>query len=322
MNDATILKHEIHADFSKEIANLRTVNGQIRSLIRDSAVKLNNSFTGLLQQAEQQQELVIELASDLDEQATAQDAKSGKSKKPDTVNIQEFVKATDEILRTFVDRITLISQESIRMVYRMDDVAEKILRVKELLSKINTVVELTRGLALNARIVAARAGQSGESFNFVASEIHQLASSSRQVSDQIHMAVEETNANICSVRDVVKEMASKDMGFAMDAKSQVSDMISDISEINTFRAKTLRQVFAITEGIGENVEVAISLLGFENAVTQVLKRVDSKLAVFERFSSVVDWESLMNDALSPQERLLKVQKCLVQQKQAFDAAGS
>ncbi|MBF0459769.1 MAG: hypothetical protein HQL87_00085 [Magnetococcales bacterium] len=321
MNDATLLNREVQVEFGKQLEDLRTVGGQIRSLVRDSVVKLDNSFNGLRQQAEEQQDLVIGLAADLDEQSIGHEqVVEPKKGQADSVNIQEFVQATDEILRTFVDRISQISQESMRMVYRMDDVAAYMLRVQEHLGKINTVVELTKGLALNARIVAARAGRSGEAFTFVATEIHQLASSSRQVSDQISLAVEETSANIRSVRDIVKEMASKDMGFAMNAKGQVNAMMTDISEINSFRARTLRQVSGITEEIGGNVDVAVSLLQFEETVTLVLKRIERKLAVLERFARVVDLDMLMNDSLSQKERLARLQNNLLQQRQAFDAA--
>ncbi len=322
MNDATVLNREVQVEFGKELGELRTAGGQIRSLVRDSVVKLDNSFNGLRQQAGEQQEMVVGLATDLDGQPTGQDAESRPKESANSVNIQEFVRATDDILKTFVDRIAQISQESMRMVYRMDDVAAYMLRVQEHLGKINTVVELTKGLALNARIVAARAGRSGEAFTFVATEIHQLASSSRQVSDQISTAVEETNANIHSVRDIVKEMASMDMGFAMDAKGQVNTMMGDISEINRIRTATLRRVSEITDDIDGNVDAAVSLLRFEEPITQILKRIERKLTALERFPRLVDLDMLMNDSLPQQERLTKLQNSLSQQKQIFDAASA
>ncbi|WP_130471403.1 methyl-accepting chemotaxis protein [Candidatus Magnetaquicoccus inordinatus] len=319
MNDATVLNREIQAEFGKGLDDIRSASSQMRSLIRDTVVKLDNSFNSLRRQAEQQQELVIGLASDLDEAPTDKEGK--KKEHSNSANIQEFVKATDAILRTFVDRIAQISQESMRMVYRMDDVAAYMLRVQEHLSKINTVVELTKGLALNARIVAARAGRSGEAFTFVATEIHQLASSSRQVSDQISTAVEETNANIHSVRDIVKEMASKDMGFAMNAKGQVDTMMADISAINQYRAKTLRQVSGITEDIDDKVDLAVSLLRFEESVVPILKRIERKISALERFARLVDMEMILNETQPRRERLLKLQNALLQQQQSFDSAS-
>ncbi|MEO5339162.1 MAG: methyl-accepting chemotaxis protein [Magnetococcus sp. MYC-9] len=328
MNEATVLNREFQIEFGKEVEELRTVNGQIRTLVLDSVAKLDSSFNGLRQQAEQQQGLVVGLASDLDDQTGGEGAEkppqtgtAAAKGQHETVNIQEFVRATDEILRTFVDRIAQISQESMRMVYRMDDVAAYMLRVQEHLGKINTVVDLTKGLALNARIVAARAGRSGEAFTFVATEIHQLAASSRQVSDQIGVAVEETNVNVHSVRNIVKEMASKDMGFAMDAKGQVDTMMADISAINQFRTKTLRQVSSITEEIGSNVDVAVELLRFEEQVNLAVRRIERKLAVVERFARLVDLEMLLNDSIPKKERLAKLHSSILQQQQAFDAAG-
>lgn len=322
MDEVTVLAREVRAEFSKGVGELHDATKQIRALVHDSVAKLDNSFNGLRQHSDQQQALVINLASNLDDLPGQEGEDASRPAQKESVSMQKFVNATDEILKTFVDRIAQISQESMRMVYCMDDVAAYMLRVQEHLSKINTVVELTKGLALNARIVAARAGRSGEAFTFVATEIHQLASSSRQVSDQISTAVEETNSNIHSVRDIVKEMASKDMGFAMDAKNQVNTMMDEIAAINQLRAKVLRDVSGITKEIDHNVDTAISLLQFEGSVFRALKRIENKLAVLEQFPKVVDLDMLLNSALPRQERLAKLRSSLSRQQHAFDSAAN
>ncbi|MBF0583051.1 MAG: hypothetical protein HQL80_02310 [Magnetococcales bacterium] len=319
MNEATLLNRDIQVEYGKEMEEVRSVLGQVRSLVHDSVIKLNASFDGLRRQAERQNELVIGLADDLghrgEEEADSADSKGQKS----TVNIQGFVQATDGILRTFVDRIVQISQESMRMVYRMDDMVGYMVRVQEHLGKINTMVELTKGLALNARIVAARAGRSGEAFTFVATEIHQLAASSRQVSDQIGKAVEKTNTNVHSVRNVVKDMASKDMGFAMDAKDRVESMMRDIHAINQFRSKTLRQVSSITDEIDTHVTGAIAILHYEEVVTQVLKRIEHKLEVLTKFVHMLDLGALTDENIPRQKRLAVLRDALLHQQQQFDS---
>ena len=313
MSNVTQLSQDIQAELCREMENLRTEDGQIRTLVQDAVNKLADSFNGLRNKSQEQSDLVTGLTSSMDSQ-TNEDSAEETSR----VNIRQFVAETDQILQTFVEHIVTVSRQSMVMVHRIDDVSAQMIQVEKHLEKINGIAELTKVLSLNARIVAARAGQAGSAFSVVATEVRKLATASREVSSLISSVVEETSDNIDAVKDVVKEMASKDMSFAMEAKSRVDSMMTEVSEIDRYTSEVLQQVSTITGEINHNVGMAILSLQFEDMVTQLTQSMDKKTIATENFIRVFDLEMLMDDTIPKEERLARMQNNLFEQQQLYD----
>lgn len=316
VSDATKIFQEVQTELRREMDSLRMEDAQIRALVQDAVSKLSDSFNGLREQSEQQNELVSGLTASMD----TQDG-DGESTEKKQVNIREFVKATDTILQTFVEHIVLVSRQSMAMVHRIDDISTQMLLVEKYLGKINAIAELTKVLSLNARIVAARAGQAGAAFSVVATEVRKLAIASREVSTLISGVVSETSGNVDLVRDIVKEMASKDMSFAMESKGRVDSMMAEVSKIDAFTEKILKEVAQITTEIRDNVGLAILSLQFEDMVTQLTQSMDKKVGATENFTQVLDLEMLMDDTLPKEERLARLRQNLIEQQQLFDTMG-
>ena len=211
--DPVKLSQEIRAELRRELASVRADGMHIRSMVQDAVSKLSESFGMLRDLTAEQNELVSGLVSSLGKQ-------SSKEKKGN-ITIGEFVTATDAILQAFVEHIVAVSQQSMAMMYRIDDVSAEMLQVEESLGKINAIADLTKVLGLNARIVAAREGQASGAFSVVAAEVRRLAIASREVSGLISDVVVETSNHVDTAKEVVKEMASKDMSFSMESKTRL-----------------------------------------------------------------------------------------------------
>ena len=316
MSTAAKLSQDIQAELRREMETLRNEDAQIRALVQDAVNKLSHSFNGLREQSQQQSDLVNSLTGSMDETtSTGNNSASGK------VNIREFVTETDIILQAFVEHIVDVSRQSMAMVHRIDDISAQMAQVEKFLGQINAIAELTKVLSLNARIVAARAGRAGSAFSVVATEVRKLAIASREVSDQISNLVVETNNNVISVKGVVKEMASKDMSFAMEAKGRVDTMMAEVSEIDRFTAKILLQVSEITGEISHNVGLAILSLQFEDMVTQLTQGMDNRVNAAEKLAHVFDLEMLMDDTIPKEQRVATTQERLLEQRQLFDTLG-
>ena len=316
VSTAAKLSQDIQAELRREMETLRTEDEQIRALVQDAVNKLSNSFSGLREQSQKQSDLVNSLTGSMDE-TTCENNGTASGK----VNIREFVTETDTILQAFVEQIVNVSQQSMLMVHRIDDISAQMAKVEQFLGQINAIAELTKVLSLNARIVAARAGQAGSAFSVVATEVRKLAIASREVSNQISNLVVETNNNVVSVKGVVKDMASKDMSFAMEAKGRVDAMMAEVSEIDRFTAKILTQVSEITGEISHNVGLAILSLQFEDMVTQLTQGMDKRVTAAEKLAHVFDLEMLMDDTIPKEQRLATIQQRLLEHQQFFDTMG-
>ncbi|MGN7611445.1 methyl-accepting chemotaxis protein [Magnetococcales bacterium HHB-1] len=306
---------EIKEELQREVENLRQEITQVRSLVQDAILKLTDSFNGLRDESNQQHRLVSSIIS-----ASSDDENVDNDDRP-KINIRQFVSETDQILRSFVDHILLVSRQSMEMVHRIDDLSNQMKEVVSFLKDINAIAEQTNVLALNARIVAARAGEAGSAFAVVADEVRKLSRNSNQFSNQINEVVKGSQKEIQEAKKIIEVMASKDMSFAIESKGRVDEMMTDVAEIDRFTATTLQKVSAITDEINHRVGLAVMSLQFEDMVTQVTQNMDRKFSMLEEFVSKLCCGCL-DEGQDSDTRLQAVREILEQQRQQFDDMDS
>ncbi len=327
-NQDQLITQEIKEELHREVENLREEMMQIRTLVQDAIVKLTESFNGLRDQSNTQEELVSSIieASTTPEKSEeeGEEDETGQEKveehKP--INIRQFVQETDEILRSFVDHILLVSRQSMEMVHRIDDLSRQMKQVVSFLKDINTIADQTNVLALNARIVAARAGESGKSFAVVADEVRKLSRDSNQFSNRIGDVVRSSQDNIESAKSIIEIMASKDMSFTIESKGRVDEMMNEVSEIDRYTTSTLEKVSTITEAINYSVGMAVMSLQFEDMVTQLTQNMDRKFTMLEKFVENMCCGCLVDPDMVPERRLEIIRQQLSEQREQFDIADT
>ncbi|MEO5377729.1 MAG: methyl-accepting chemotaxis protein [Magnetococcus sp. DMHC-6] len=306
------IAEEIKTEFHREVDNVRHEMYQVRDLVQDAILKLTHGFEGIRQQANSQMDLVTAMTSTLEESEVDEG-----DKKPQ-INIRQFVFETDQILRTFVDHIILVSRQSMEMVHRVDSLSDQMEEIVSLLNDINTIAEQTNVLALNARIVAARAGQAGSAFSVVAGEVRKLSRSSNEFSNRIAQVVKRSKDNIENAKSIIEIMASKDMSFAIESKGRVDDMMSEVSKIDEMTAQTLHSVSEITEAINHSVGVAIMSLQFEDMVTQLSQSMEKKFIILDGFVQSLFGNSGIMFGRNMDETCQNLKQILKTQRDQFD----
>lgn len=318
---------DLREELQREVESVRVEMQQIRDLVQDAIVRLTDSFGGMRDQSNQQLALVTTLTSsmqnaddnaeggdtDSDEEATGDEGSKTKQ-----INIRSFVAETDQILRTFVDHIILVSRQSMEMVHRIDELANQMNDVTSLLKDINAIAELTNVLSLNARIVAARAGSAGASFSVVAGEVRKLAKNSHEFSNKIGNVVGSAKDNIIAAKHIIEVMASKDMSFAIESKGRVDEMMEEVSEIDRYTSETIAKVSGIADELNNSVGNAVMSLQFEDMVTQLSASMDRKFGVIEQFIDTIGIDKLANQELSLEEQLVLLRDSLNVQIENFD----
>lgn len=260
---------EVSTLAGEEVGELRTQVHQVRQLVQDAVTKLNDSFTGLNNEARAQSDLVLSLMKNLSDRQG--DGESG------FVGFQQFAEKTDAILQYFVDNIVMISKDSMAMVHHIDEMAGQMEMIVGHLADVKGIADQTNLLALNAAIEAARAGEAGRGFAVVADEIRKLSQRSNQFSDRIGDVVRKAHVNIEEAKVIVGDIASKDMNVAIQSKKSVDEMIAQIAHVNTTIATKLGEVSAITEEINGDVGLAVTSLQFEDISTQLLTHAELHL---------------------------------------------
>jgi methyl-accepting chemotaxis protein len=283
---------EIEQVVAEEVQELRGELDQIRGLVRDAIRKLNESFASLHDQAERQQNLVTGLVARVAGSATSEDGTG--------MTMQGFTVETRSILQYYVDLLVDISKRSVETVHKMDDMVGQIDGIFKLLEDIKTIADQTNLLALNAAIEAARAGDAGRGFAVVADEVRKLSQHSNRFNGQIRDRIEGTRHFIFEMRQIVGEVAAKDMTQAIDSKGRVDVMLQQVQDVNEHMSGTLKDVSVITSQLEEAVALAVRSLQFEDIATQVmdhsrkhLDRLDGYLGELKRNLSAEATKSML-----------------------------
>lgn len=263
------LLSDIDHSIQSELASIRGNLGDTRLLVSDAIAKLNASFYGLSNDASSQEHLIRGLIDNIS---------GAKGSEGDVfINIMEFTEETAETLQYLVDLLVDTGKQSVKTVYKIDDMVKEMDEIFSLLSDVKKIADQTNLLALNAAIEAARAGEAGRGFAVVASEVRKLSQYSGKVSDQIRTQAQRTREMIGGAREIVGELAKRDMNVAITAKGKVSGMLSGIQKMNDAVSERLADVGEKTKKINEDVNVAVRALQFEDIAGQLLGYVEARL---------------------------------------------
>lgn len=271
---------EVRETVQTELSTIQQAVAQVRTLVRDAVDKIGHSFHGLHAQAQHQTTLVQTLIENL----AVQEAQAGTQQ----ISVQQFTDETQEVLQYFIDLVVSISEQSMRTVYKIDDMVDQTSTIFRLLAELQTITRQTNLLALNAAIEAARAGEAGRGFAVVADEVRRLAQRSRQFSEQITECMQQANATITEARTIVGDVASKDMNTAVTAKGRVDTMLQQITSMNDRMSISLAEISRTTQHIDEEVGLAVRALQFEDLVEQLLGYTTSHLGRLAALADALD----------------------------------
>ena len=256
-NETAQIFHELSQLVEKQSIEVTQSLDQVRQVVTDATGKLGGSFNALNDKSSEQAALVHTLVSE----------SKGDS---DEFNMRSFINETDHVLKNFVDLLVSTSENSMKMVHTIDDIGKQMDEAFKLLDDVAGIAEQTNLLALNAAIEAARAGEAGRGFAVVADEVRKLSHNSNRFSDEIRSVVKSAKREIATAREVVREMASRDMNETMTSKDRVDQMLAGISDYETYMAGELAKLSQVSDDINGAVHLAVRSLQFEDVVIQVV----------------------------------------------------
>ncbi len=256
----------------------------LKAMLADATEKLSGSFKGLSDDAEGQERIVRMLVRSLDEGVAKWDGGDENHSSAVTLGtsgIGAFARETTSVLQYLVNILADINKESVRTVYKIDDMIGEMSTIFSLLDHIKTIAKQTNLLALNATIEAARAGEAGRGFAVVADEVRKLSQDSDKLNHEIFTQVKKAQTVVGETRKAVGSMAAKDMNAIVEAKSRVDSMLEGLDSLDRELSESLGDVSRLSQQIHENLAAAVHALQFENRARGLLDSVGKRIQKVE-----------------------------------------
>lgn len=262
----------LNAVSEREIPPLLESLNQLNGVITDAGTRLHGSFNGLMENSSRQSELTRAVIGKLGAEENTEEDEDGA-----VLTFDQFASETARVLRDYMDITVMVSDKGIAAAIRMQDMIKQMDGMFSLLGEVHFLAEQTGLLALNASIEAARAGESGRGFAVVADEVRKLAEKSAHLNEQIHEHVRINRITLKEANGLVGEIASLDMSHALEAKSNLDNMLVTLEEVNCFVKDSLASSVGITEAIRQEVGAAVTALQYEDMATQLIAHIRARL---------------------------------------------
>jgi methyl-accepting chemotaxis protein len=207
-------------------------------------------------------------------------------------------KRYEEMLQGVVAELAAILEHQADYTKKLDKIMEQVESIMPFSEDIAEIADMSKLLALNANIEAARAGNYGKAFGVVADEVKILANNSSVSANKIksrleivHRFIGETNNSIKEAIHVEKSYINSTIALL---KGFFQSMIISSAELINIMDSSLGE----TSNIKEEIETIIFSLQFEDITKQMSGHViDALNSIREDFSSLEGMDNIEKDLI-------------------------
>jgi methyl-accepting chemotaxis protein len=291
------LSKHIDTQNAGEFQQLSEHTNQMISRLRSSIRQMGDVASAVASSSEELTAVSQEMtqnAQQTAEQATSASASAEQVNQNTTTivtAVEEMNASIQEIAKTVVEGAKVANQ-AVKTAAHTNEMIDKLgqssVEIGKVIKVITSIAQQTNLLALNATIEAARAGDAGRGFAVVANEVKELAKQTANATEDISQRI---------------EAIQTDTKGAVQAISQITDIINQINDLQSTIASAVEEQTATTNEIARNIaEVAkgtsdiaqnIKVVAL-NAQTTTISISNTSEAATELARMAVDLQKVVN----------------------------
>lgn len=264
---------------------MKTVSGataQLAAASEEMTMVTDETSKGVLKQKSETELVatsITEMASTAQEVArNAELAENGtKAADEQAVEGKRIVASTMEVIGTLAREV----ESAANVIKNLESHSQQIGTIAEV---IRDIAEQTNLLALNAAIEAARAGEQGRGFAVVADEVRNLASRTRQSTEEIETMIQELQSGTSEAATVMEESREKAQAsveqatLAANALDGITTAVNEVMAMNSQIAESARQQGNVSEEISKNINTITGIADTTNEGTMQMSKASTELA--------------------------------------------
>ncbi|NVJ97621.1 MAG: hypothetical protein HWE25_05675 [Alphaproteobacteria bacterium] len=240
----------------------------VRNLVAEATDTLSERFSGVVATTRDQSAIIDKLLTRTTEISSTNSDKS----------LARLIEFLDETLSGSIDKVLQVSQQSVQVVYGLEDVVENVTQAEGLMKEIEAINKQTNLLALNAKIEATRAGEAGRGFSVVADEVRELSRSINEAAENIRNKIADISTGINVGFDALKGIAEVDMTASLTAKQRIDEGLAELLAGNSELENMLAKSYETSEAISKDVSSLVHQFQFQDRVNQYLEGLSDVLA--------------------------------------------
>lgn len=207
--------------------------------------------------------------------------------------------AVDDMNRT-VEQIRDASNQTINASEAIDELVADMEDVADITEIIQEIAEQTNLLALNASIEAARAGDDGDGFAVVATEVKSLAEETKQSADDIEQIISTVQDQTETVAEMVGDTTDK-ITTGADSVAQTVDELQRAEERMQETSDAIDEISSAVEEQADNTQQVSAAVQDVESQTATISELSTKIS-----ENAAKEQSEMGDVASLAKRLNEI----------------